>query len=139
MPRSIQIRQKTRILIWQQIPLLKNAKLFQIKFKIRISQLIYKIVHKPRSLNQIKHYLTEHIQIWHHFFYQKISKYFNDFQNQSFSVLWSEPKEWNWNKIRHFSMEHIQIWCHAFFYQKILEYFNDFQNLNFSILWLKWT
>ena len=137
MPRSIQIRQKTRILIWQQIPLLKNAKLFQIKFKIRISQLIYKIAHKPRSLNQIKHYLTEHIQIWHHFFIKKYQSISMTFKIKVFQFYKVNPR--NWNKMRHFSMEHIQIWCHAFFYQKILEYFNDFQNLNFSILWLKWT
>ena len=30
-----------------------------------------------------------HIEVWRHiFFYQKTSKYFNDFQNWSFSVLW---------------------------------------------------
>ena len=30
-----------------------------------------------------------HVQIWRHIlFYQKILKYFNDFQNRNFSVLW---------------------------------------------------
>ena len=30
-----------------------------------------------------------YIQIWHHIFgYQKLLKYFNDFQNRNFSVLW---------------------------------------------------
>ena len=34
-----------------------------------------------------------HIQIWHHvFFYQKLLKYFNGFQNQNLSLLWLK---WN--------------------------------------------
>ena len=61
---------------------------YSIKVKICISQLIAKIELKQRSLNQIRHCLMVHIQIWHHSFYQKTLKYFNDFQNQHFSVLW---------------------------------------------------
>ena len=34
-----------------------------IKFKIRISQLIAKIIFKQQSLNQIRHCLTGHNQI----------------------------------------------------------------------------
>ena len=40
-------------------------------------------------LNQIRHCLTGHNQIWHYFFIKKYErKYFNDLQNQNFSVLW---------------------------------------------------
>ena len=34
-----------------------------MKFKIGISQLFANILHKQRSLNQIRHYLTGHVQI----------------------------------------------------------------------------
>ena len=58
-----------------------------IKFKIRISQLIAKILLKQRSLNQIRHCLTGHIQSWYHLLFGN-KKYFNDFQNRNFWVLW---------------------------------------------------
>ena len=56
-----------QILIWQQIqqiPKLKNITIL-IKFKIRISQPIAKILLKQRSLNQIRHKFNIS------FFYQK--------------------------------------------------------------------
>ena len=63
--------------------------LISIKFKICISQLIAKSLLKQLNLNQIRHYLPGHSQIWCHiFFSQKMLKYFNDSKNQSFSVLW---------------------------------------------------
>ena len=43
----------------------------------------------------MRHCLVGHIEIWHNFFYQ-ILKYFNDFQNRKFSVLWinwAQPRE----------------------------------------------
>ena len=46
------------------------------------------ILLKQRILNQIRQCLGRHIQIWHHFFYQKTLKYSNDLQNRNFSVLW---------------------------------------------------
>ena len=58
-----------------------------IKFKIRTSQLIAKILLKQQSSNQIRHCLTGHNQIWHNFLYQKILKHLNYLQNQNFSVL----------------------------------------------------
>ena len=58
-----------------------------MKFIICISQLITKILLKHQSLDNIRHCLTEHNHIWR-FFYQKTLKYFNDLQNQNFSVLW---------------------------------------------------
>ena len=61
-----------------------------MKFKIRLSQLSSKILIEQGSLNQIRHCLTGHNQIWHHFLSKK---YFNDFENQNFSVLW-------WNEIK---------------------------------------
>ena len=45
----------------------------------------------PNNGNEIKLDIFPlwHIQIWHYiFFYQNILKYFNDFQNRNFSVLW---------------------------------------------------
>ena len=58
-----------------------------IKFKIRTSQLIAKILLKQQSSNQIRHCLTGHNQIWHNFLYQKILKHLNYLQNQNFLVL----------------------------------------------------
>ena len=95
---------------------------------------------KQRSLNQIRHCLTRHIQIWHHFLDKKILKYFSGFEIRNFSVSWlkwTQTMEMKQNLI--FSMTHIQIWRHVFFYQKISNYFNDFQNRDFPVLWLKWT
>ena len=60
-----------------------------IKFKTLIFQLFAKTLLKQRSLNQIRHCLTGVIQISIIFFDQKILiKYFNDFDNKNFSVLW---------------------------------------------------
>ena len=61
MPRN---RNKTKkpgqIFIWHDIPKMKTI---LIKFKIRISQLIAKILIKQRSLNEISQCLTGHNQI----------------------------------------------------------------------------
>ena len=78
-------------------------------------------------------------------FYQKILKYFNDLQNQNFSVLSlmimimiiycqimaikQKKTFFSWDIFKSDSI--------SFFYQKILKYFNDFQNRNFSVLCLK--
>ena len=122
-----------QILIWQQIPQLKDIKLFSnLKFKIRIFQLINKILLKQRSLNQIRHCLTGHNQTWHHIFFIKTLKYFNDFQNQNFSILWLK-----WTQT--IGMKQNQIfflWTYTnltsfFIGHKILKYFNDFCNWNF--------
>ena len=52
-------------------------------------------------------------QIWLNFFDQKILKYFNDFQNQNFSVLWLKwTKTTEMKQNQTFSMGHIQIWHH---------------------------
>ena len=55
-----QTKKAGQFLIWQQIPKLKNIQYFN---KILISQLIAKIPIKQQSLNQMRHYLTEHNQI----------------------------------------------------------------------------
>ena len=82
-----------------------------------------------------------HIQIWHHIFlYQKLLKYFNDFQNQNFSVLWLK-----WTQI-------MEITLNQTFFQrtysnltpylslsKNIKIFQWFSKSNFSVLWLKWT
>ena len=62
------------------------------------------------------------------FFNKKILKYFNDFQNQNFLVLWLkgiQTIEIKQNQL--FFMGHIQIWHQIFLYQKILKYFNTFK------------
>ena len=51
-------------------------------------QLIAKSLLKQRSLNQIRHCLIGCIQIWHHLYFKKKLKYFSDFKNQNYSVLW---------------------------------------------------
>ena len=62
-----------QILIWQQVPRFKKKKInILIKFKIRFSQLIAKILLKQRSLNHTTQCLTGHNQIWHHFFIKNI-------------------------------------------------------------------
>ena len=70
-----------------------------MKFKICVSQLIAKILPKnPR------HGLTGYIQIWHHILSKK--KYFIDFQNRVFSVLWiKSTKLKKQSKIRNFLWE----------------------------------
>ena len=55
--------------------LFKKYYTISIKFKIFNSQLIAKILLKQRSLNKIRHCLSEHI----HFVDQIILNYFNDF------------------------------------------------------------
>ena len=47
-------------------------KIILIKFKIGIFQLIVKILLTQRSLSQIRHCLTEHNQILHHFLSKNI-------------------------------------------------------------------
>ena len=43
-----------------------------MKFKIRISELIAKILLKQRSLDQTRHCLNVTDQIWHHFLSENI-------------------------------------------------------------------
>ena len=58
-------------------------------FKIKISQYYEYGESKPWEWNKIRHFSMGHVQIWQRiFFYQKVLKYFNDFQNRDFSVLW---------------------------------------------------
>ena len=70
--KKIQMRQKKpgQILIWHRFLNWKKLNYWQIKiiFKIGIFQLIAKILLKHRSLNQVRHCLTGHIQIWRYFF-----------------------------------------------------------------------
>ena len=119
--------------------------------KLHISQLIAKTELKQRSLNQIRNCLTGHIQAWSTFFDQKMLKYFSDFHNWNFSVLWLK---WTQTMEMIQSMRHTQIWHHIFLIKnfrniqiwhhlssgpKMLNYFNDFYNWHFSILLQKWT
>ena len=60
----------------------------------------------------------EHIQFWH-FLMKKILKYFSDFENQNFSVLWLK-----WTQVmemkQHQAFSHgaYSIWYHIFFIKK---------------------
>ena len=71
-------------------------------FKIEVSQFYEKSDSKKWKWNKIIYFFMGHIQIWHHIiFYQKILKYFNDFQNRNFSVLcleWTQPIEMKQNQ-----------------------------------------
>ena len=51
--------------------LIVKYQIISVNFKIRISQLISKILLRQRILNQVRHFLTGHIEFSHHFFYQK--------------------------------------------------------------------
>ena len=82
-----------------------------------------------------------HIQIWHHiFFYQKILKYFNDFQNRNFSVLplkYTQTMEMKQNQtFFHGSYSNLTLF---FVGHKLLKYFNDFYNWHLSISLQRWT
>ena len=89
------------MLIWQKIFKL-NENYFN-KIKIRISQLIGKILLKQWSLNQIRHCLTGHNKIWHHFFIKA-------FQWTSKSKFLNFMIKVNPNNVIYFSVGHIQIW-----------------------------
>ena len=70
-----------------------------------------------------------------------ILKYFNDFQNQNFSILWLKRSQTIGKKQNQTSFHetYLNLTAYLFFYQYILKHFNDFQNREFSVLWLKWT
>ena len=81
-----------------------------------------------------------HVQIWRHIlFYQKILKYFNDFQNRNFSVLWLK-----WTQTM--KMKQNQTFIHRAYLNlisfllapKTLKYFNDLHNWHLSISLHKW-
>ena len=110
-----------------------------MKFKICIFELIAKIEFKKQSLNQVRHCLTRHIQIWHHFFDKKtplsVSLIFKLESSQFYDL--SEIKQWKWNKIRHFSLGHHSL-TSFFIGHKILKSFNNFYNYHISVLLQKW-
>ena len=86
--------------------LIENIKLFQLSLKSVFFNILPKFY--SESLNQNTLFDRTHSNLtW--FFYQKELKYFNDFQNRNFSVVWLKwTKPWKWNKISHFLMGHIQ-------------------------------
>ena len=111
-----------------------------MNFKIKTSQFYDKSKPKHQKWSKIRHIFMGHIQIWHHiFFYQKILKYFNDFQNRNFSVLWLKwTKTMNIKQNQTFFLG-IYLNPTSFFIGcKILKYLNDFYNWHFSILLQKW-
>ena len=59
-----------------------------MKFKIGISQLIAKILLTQWSLNQVRQWVTRHSNPTFFFLIKKQLKYFNEFQNLNFSILW---------------------------------------------------
>ena len=71
--------------------------------------------------------------------YQKIFKYFNDFQSQTFLVLWlhwTRPTEMKQNQT--FTYGKYSNLISFFIGRKILKYFNDFYDWHFSIALQKW-
>ena len=111
-----------------------------IECKIRISQLIAKILLKQWSLNQIGHCLTGHNQIWHHFFIKKYWSILMNFKSKFLNFM-TNVNQNNGNEIKSdiFRWDMFKSDTISSFHQQILKYFNDFQNRNFSVLWLKWT
>ena len=123
------------MLIWQQIRYLKYIILFQESLKICISQLIVKIDLKQGSFSQIRHCLTGHIKIWNHFFYQKISKYFDDFQNQNFPVLWlkwTQTIKMSQNQTFFYEIYSNLIEIYSSQNNKIFHWLLEFSSLNFT-------
>ena len=59
-----------------------------MKFKIGTSQLIAKILLTQWSLNQVRQWVTRHSNPTFFFLIKKQLKYFNEFQNLNFSILW---------------------------------------------------
>ena len=96
-----------------------------------ISQLIAKILLTQRNLNQIRHSLTGHIQVWHHVLIKSKSKFLSFLTKVN-------PDNGNETKPNIF-VTNIFKSDAIFFYQKILMHFNDFQSQNLSVLWIKWT
>ena len=93
------------------------------------------------EMKQNQTFLHGHNQIWRHiffnFFYHKILKYFNDFQNQNFSLSrlkWTRTMEMK-QKFFHGTYSNLKSF---FIGHKILKYFNDFCNLHLSISLQKW-
>ena len=115
-------------------------KLYTISMKVKycIYQLIAKFIFKQQTLNQIRQFGRAYSNLTS--FYQKKLKYFNDFQNQNFSVLllkWTQRMEEKQNQIVfHGTYSNLMSYL---FYQKILKYLNHFQNHSLSVLWLKWS
>ena len=92
---------------------------------------------KPSNGNETK----SDIFLWEKFKSDTTSKYFHEFQNQIFWILWlkwTQTIEMNPNHI-FFHGAYSNLTLYMFRDQKILKYLNDFQNWNFSVLWLKWT
>ena len=74
------------------LSLSKNIRTFHWLLKSKYLSFTIKVDRNNR--NETKSDISMgHIQIWHHvFFYQKLLKSFNDFQNQNLSLLWLK---WN--------------------------------------------
>ena len=81
-----------------------------------------------------------HIQMWHrNVFYQKILKYFNDFQKSEFLSYMTKvnPNKWNEKNqtFLHGKYSNLELFLIG---RKILKYFNDAYNWHFSISLQKW-
>ena len=118
---------------------IESIKIFQWRSKSKFFSFMTKV--NPNNGNEtISDILAwTYLNLTQHIFCQKILKYFNDFQNWKFQVLWL-----NWAQTM--EMKQYQTFLHGtylnltqhIFCQKILNYFNDFQNWKFQVLWLNW-
>ena len=72
------------------------------------------------------------------FFYQKVLKYFSDFQNRNFSVLWlkwTQAIEMKQNQtFFHGTYSNLTLTSYLFLLKK-LKYLNDFKKQNLLVLW----
>ena len=107
-----------------------------IRFKIRISQLIAKILLKQQSLIQIRHCLTGHIQIWHNFLLSKNIKVLSKFLWRK----WTQTMKMKENQpFFHGRYSNLTSKCwNLTSGHKILKYFNDFYSWHLSNPLQKW-
>ena len=127
--------------IWQDIFFIKLYKTISMTFKrLKCTQTMEMKQNQTfwiYSMN-IYIYIYVYIQILH-LFYLNISKYFNDFQNQNFSILrlkWIEATEIKQNQTFFYrTYSNLTLF---FIGLKILKYVNDFYYWQFSILLQKW-
>ena len=127
-------------MIWQQIPKLRNIKLY---LKIKNSY-FSTYCQNFTQITKLKPNQTLFHKPWFNltsFFYQQILKYFNDLQNWNFSVFWlkwTQTMEIKPNQT-FFHGIYSNLTPYLFLSKNIKVFQWLFQNLNFSVLWLKWT
>ena len=97
-----------------------------------------KVLNSKRRLNQIKYCLTEHIQIWHLFFYKTNIKIFQWLSKSKFVSFMIKV---NWNNgdetKSHFPLDVFKYDAIYVLIKKI-NCFKDVQNRKLAVLWPNW-